>query len=229
MLKFNQFLSSEPTLWQILWQYFVDLFIYPENLVLDNLNVSLDTMISVRNIIVGMFIGVIIASLMILHTKRVLGAFVRKLLRDEIFSEEKAVRLAETGYVTNFSIRRALRKGNTLRCVVRCREEDEHARAVENAKLLHDKEREKDPSIPEFIPNTYMVDPDADHFYIPEDKKYQADMRFDKKGTTWLAFIGVIIVSVILFCALMLVIPEILELIDALAGAFDGVPDNIVV
>ncbi len=222
-------LSEEVSIIKLLWQYFVDLFIYPERLILDNLNMSLDTMITVRNIILGMFIGVIIASLMMLHTKRVLGAFVRKLLRDEIFSEEKAVRLATTGYVTNFSIRRALRKGNTLRCVVRCREEEEHKRAMERAESEHEKEREKDPSLPKFIPNTYTVDPDADHFYIPEEKKYQADMRFDKKGTTWLAFIGIIIVSVILFCALMLVIPEILELIDALAGAFDGVPDNIVV
>ena len=73
-----------------------------------------------------------------------------------------------------------------------------------------------------------MVDVDADHFYIPEEKKYQAEMRFNKKGTNWLVFVGVIIISVILFCGLMLVIPEILELIDALAGNFDGVPNNIV-
>ena len=229
MSTFDWLMSEDVTLWQILWQYFLDLFIYPENIVLDNLNMSLDTMIKVRNIIIGLFVGVIISSLMILHTKRVLGGFVRKLLADEIFTEEKAVRLAQTGYVTNFSIRNALKKGNTLRCVVKCREEEEHIRAMERARQEHEKLRESDPSLPEFIPNTYIVDPDADHFYIPEDKKYQADMRFDKRGTTWLAFIGVIIVSFILFCALMLVIPEILELINKLAGSFDGVPDNIVV
>ena len=229
MSVYTQLASEDISLWKLLWQYFVDLFIYPENIAFDNLNMSLDVMITVRNIIVGLFIGVIVASFMIVYTKRVLGGFVRKLLSDEIFSEQKAIRLAETGYVTNFSIRNALRKGNTLRCVVRCREEEEHKRMMAEAELVHAEQREKDPSMPPFVPNTYMVDPDADHFYIPEELKYQAEMRFDKRGTTWLAFIGVIIVTFILFCALMLVIPELLELIDALAGSFDGIPDNIVV
>jgi len=222
-------MSEEIGFWDLIWQYFVDLFIYPENMVFDNLNMSLDTMITVRNIIVGLFVGVIIASLMMLHTKKLLGGFVRKLLRDEIFSEDKAVRLASTGYVTNFSVRNALKKGNTLRCVVRCREEEEHARAMAKAEAEYEKRREEGEKLPKFVPTPYRVDPDADHFYIPEEKKYQADMRFDKRGTTWLAFIGVIIVSFILFCVLMLVIPEILTLIDEVAGMFDGTPDNILV
>ena len=221
-------MTEDMSLIEYLWKYFVDLFTYPENLVLDNLNLSLDTMKSVRNILVGMFVGVIVASLSMLHTKRVLGSFVRKLLSDEILSEEKAVRLALTGYVTNFSIRSALKRGNTLRCVVRCREEEEHKRRMEEAEREYEEKRREDPSLPKFAPITYMVDVDADHFYIPEEKKYQAEMRFNKKGTNWLVFVGVIIISVILFCGLMLVIPEILELIDALAGNFDGVPNNIV-
>ena len=229
MSKINWLLAEDVTLWQILWQYFVDLFIYPENIVLDNLNLSLDTMVTVRNIIVGLFVGVIFASLMALHTKNVLGAFVRKLLKKGILSEDKAIRLAETGYVTNFSIRSALKKGRTLRCVVCCREEEEHKRAMETARLEYEKQRSEDTTLPPFMPTTYIVDPDADHFYIPEEKKYQAEMRFENRGTNWLVFIGIIILTFILFCALMLVIPEMLELIDSLAGMFDGVPDNIVV
>ena len=54
-------------------------------------------------------------------------------------------------------------------------------------------------------------------------------MRFENRGTNWVVFIGIIILSVVLFCALMLVIPEILKMIDSLAGSFDKVPDNIVV
>ena len=38
---------------------------------------------------------------------------------------------------------------------------------------------------------------------------------------------GVVIVSFILFCVLMLVIPEILELIDSLAGSFGGGQSDI--
>ena len=229
MSKINLLLAEDLTLWQILWQYFVDFFIYPENIVLDNLNLPLDTMVTVRNIIVGMFAGVIIASLMALHTKNVLGAFVRKLLGDEVFSEEKAVRLAQTGYVTNFSVRNALKKGRTLRCVVCCREEEEHKRAMEAARLEYESKKSEDATLPAFVPTAYVVDPDADHFYIPEEKKYQAEMRFENKGTNWVVFLGIIILVVVLFCALMLLIPEILGLIDSLAGMFDGVPDNVVV
>ena len=221
--------AEDVTLWQILWQYFLDLFIYPENIVLENLNMSLDTMITVRNIIIGMFAGVIVASLMALYTKNVLGSFVRWLLKNEVFSEEKAVRLAQTGFVTNFSVRSALKKGRTLRTVVRCREEEEHNRAMEMARLEHEQKRSEDESLPPFVPYTYTPDPDADHFYIPEEKKYQAEMRFENLGTNWVVFIGIVILSVVLFCALMLVIPEILKIIDALAGSFDGVPNNIVV
>lgn len=230
MSKINWLLATDDvSLWQILWQYFVDLFIYPENIVLENLNMSLDTMVKVRNIIVGLFVGVIIASLMALHTKNVLGAFVRKLLRDEVFSADKAVRLASTGYVTNFSIRNALKRGRTLRCVVSCREEEEHQRAMDEARLEYEKKKSEGEELPAFVPTTYVPDPDADHFYIPEEKKYQAEMRFENRGTNWLVFVGVIILTFVLFCALMLVIPEILELIDSLAGSFDGIPDNIVV
>lgn len=220
---------EDASIWQILFEYFVDIFIYPENIVFDNLNMSLDTMITIRNIIVGLFAGVIIASLMAIHTKKVLGAFVRKLLSDEIFSEEKAIRLAATGFVTNFSVRNALKKGRTLRCVVKCREEEEHLRATEAARLEYEKRKSEGEALPDFIPTAYIPDPDSDHFYIPEELKYQAELRFDNRGTTWLAFIGVIIVSIIAFCALMLVIPEILQLFDSIAGSFDGVPDNIVV
>ena len=221
-------LNEDVSLWKELFNYFVDLFFYPENIILDNLNMSLDTMVTVRNIIIGLFIGVIAAAIGMVYTKRLLGAFVRKLLLDEINSPEKAVRLAETGSVTNFSIRNALRKGNTLRCVVRCREEEEYDRKMLEAELEHEQKRRTDKSLPKFVRKPYAVDADADHFYIPEEKKYQADLRFDKKGTTWLQIIGIVIVLTIVFCALMLVIPEILQLIDSLAGMFDFTPDNIV-
>lgn len=220
-------MPEEVSLFEYLWNYFVDLFIYPENIVFDNLNLSLDTMIAVRNILVGLFVGVIVASLSMMHTKRVLGNFVRKLLSDEILSEDAAVRLAETGYVTNFSIRNALKHGNTLRCVVRCREEEEHKRKMAEAELEYEEKRKSEPNLPPFVPTVYKVDVDADHFYIDDQKKYQAEMRFDKKGTNWVIFAGVIILLILLFCGLMLLIPEILELIDSIAGVFNGVPNNI--
>lgn len=227
MISFLSRANEDVGLFEELWNYFVDFFFYPENIYLPNLNFSLGAMVTIRNILIGLILGMIVAAFGIVYTKRVIGAFARKLLAEEIFSPEKAVRLAQTGYVTNFSVRNALKRGNTLRCVVRCREEEEHERAMDEAQAAHEERQKQDPSLPAFVRSAYRVDPDSDHFYIPEEKKYQADMRFDKHGTTWLAFFMMILVSVVLFCVLMVLFPKLLTLLDSYVGSLDKPPSNI--
>ena len=213
-------LSKEVSVFEELWEYFVDVFIHPENIVLDNLGFSLETMVTVRNILIGLIIGIMLAGIGIVYTKRVLGAFVRKLLADEVLSPESAVRLAETGFVTNFGVRNALRRGSALRCLVRCREEEEHEAKMLEAELESEKKRAEDPSVRKFVPTRYSVDVDKDHFYIPEEKKYQAEIRFDKKGTTWGMLFFLALFCIVLFIVLMIAMPEILGVIDSFVGSF---------
>ena len=162
-----------------------------------------DSMTSLPMIIIGIFIGLAIASFGAVFNKRVLGDFVRKLLREEALSAESAKTLAELNYQRNPVIRSSLRKGVTLRRVVRCREEEEYLAAIETKQTEYEEQRKNDPSLPKFKAEAFRVDPDEHHFYIPEELKYMADVKFEKKGSTWLGAIVFIVVLVIAFVALM--------------------------
>ena len=73
----------------------------------------------------------------------------------------------------------------------------------------------------------YRVDPDTDHFYIPEELAYTAERKFNKKGSGWLILILMIVISIFLFALLLFVIPEILSLLDELVGAMPDGKGNI--
>lgn len=208
--------ADNMSLFEELWNYFYDTYFVSKSLPYENLGLGSDALGSIGRFFIGIFIGLILASAMMVYTKRVLGKFVRYLLENEINSADKAVRLAQTGFVTNFAIRASLRAGRTLRTVVCCREEDEYLRAsaaesgseaadsAEKQANKRKKERE------------FKVDLDAHHFYIPEEKKYQADMRFDKKGTSWGGLVLLIIVLIFTFFAIMIALPSLLEALDSL-------------
>ena len=63
--------------WENVWNYLTDNGTY------DHLNMDGSALISVRLIIVGLFIGVGVAAFVSVFNKRILGGFVRKLLREE--------------------------------------------------------------------------------------------------------------------------------------------------
>ena len=117
-------------------------------------------------------------------------------------------------------MRNGVRRGSTLRSVVVCVEEEEYNASLEVRRAEYEKKRTEDPSLPAFCDTPYSVNADTDRFYIPEEKKYAADMRFAQKGTNWFVFAMIIIVLVGAFAALSFVIPEILKLLDDLAGLF---------
>ena len=51
-------------------------------------------------------------------------------------------------------------------------------------------------------------------FYIPEEKKYAADVKFEAKGANWLSFILVTVVSVVLCAFLTYILPDIIKMVD---------------
>lgn len=213
--------AQEPSLWQELWNHFSDKYFAPENVYYPNLNMDASSVAMIRNIVIGLLIGVIIASFAVVIDKRVLGAFVCKLIEQECFSPEQAKRLCDLGFDEKYVIRNGVRRGTNLRSVVRCREEDEHNEQIARQRELYEQRRAEDPSLPRFVEVSYQVNSDADHFYIPEEKRYSADMRFDKRGTTWVVFVGVIIVSFLLFIGFLFALPEILEFLDALVESVE--------
>ena len=219
--------NNQPSLWEEIWEYLYNAWFSPDGLYLENIDLGTDPLSSVRTIVFGLFVGVIVASFIIVIDKRVLGKFIRKLLDEECTSPDKAKTLYELGFGVNYTIRNAVKRGTTVRNVVRCVEEEKYISETEERRAEYEKRREEDTSLPEFKDVPYKVNADIDSFYIPEAKKYTAAMRFEKKGTTWLGFAMVIVISIIAFVILIFALPEMLRIVDSFVGSFGSSNGNI--
>ena len=183
-----------------------------------NINVYASEMKMICSLILGLCIGIIIAAFLSLFTKRTLGDFVRRVIEREALSPETAKTLDELDYFDKLIIRRAVAKSVSLRRVLRCREEEEFYAEQKIKREEHAKKRAEDRKIGKFKEVEYKIDPDRDHFFIPEDIKYTAEIKFDKKGATLRAAIATSVIVVIAFFAIMLALPEVLEFLDGIAA-----------
>lgn len=183
-----------------------------------NINVYASEMKMICSLILGLCIGIIIAAFLSLFTKRTLGDFVRRVIEREALSPETAKTLDELDYFDKLIIRRAVAKSVSLRRVLRCREEEEFYAEQKIKREEHAKKRAEDRKIGKFKEVEYKIDPDRDHFFIPEDLKYTAEIKFDKKGATLRAAIATSVIVVIAFFAIMLALPEVLEFLDGIAA-----------
>lgn len=66
------------------------------------------------------------------------------------------------------------------------------------------------------------MDPLKHHFYIPEDMKYTADIKFEKKGTTLLGAILFVVIMAIAFVVLIVSLPGIFTVLDDFVGSLGG-------
>ena len=202
--------------WEEFWHE-IDYGTY-SNLGLDTGNVR-----SVGLIVLGVFIGIIIACVAMTYNKQVLGGAVRKMLSDEggCRSAENAKTLAELGLIKNPFIKSAVQRSASLRRVVRCVGEEEFYRAQAERKAEYEKKRaESDERLPKFRELEYCVDANSDHFYIPEELCDMAEHKFEGKGFSWRATIIGIILLCIAFFIVLLVLPKVLEFIDEFLGTF---------
>ena len=220
--------EEELPLWKELWLYFYDTY-FTDETVYEHLNMGSGSLISVRNIILGLFVGLTLASFAAVFNKRVLGGFVRILLREECLSPETGKTLPELNYADKLIIRYAVRHSVTLRRVVKCREEEEYLQSMEELRESYAERRREDPSLPKrFRQKSFRIDPDAHHFYIPEEMKYMADVKFEQKGTTWLCAVLFVVVMLVALIAVMMVLPHILSLVNEFVCSFaSSTPDNV--
>ncbi len=213
----------EMPLWKELWYYFYNTYINPTEYY-ENLGADSSTMLSVRLMILGLFIGISIAAFAAVFNKRVLGEVVRRLLKAEALSPDRALTLAELGYSGGI-VGLAVKKSTSLRRVVKCREETEYDEKLSEKRKEYAERRKNGEKLPKFKEIPYKINTLTDSFYIPEDMKYMADVKFEKKGTTWLGAILTVVVLAILFVALMVALPQIFELLDDVAGSI-GAKEN---
>ncbi len=206
--------SAEKGLIAELWEYFKDTYFSPEVPHLENIKVGSGSMLSLRLIIVGVAIGIIIASICTVYNKRYLGEFVRKLLREECLDKDSAKTLAELGYLKSPGVRGVIKTGGTLSRWVKCAEEDAFLEATENERkefeVLH--AGEADP--PKFKQPEFKRDCNTMHFYIPKEKKYAADIKFDAHGANPGAILLICLGALILALLLCALLPDMIKLVD---------------
>lgn len=165
----------------------------------ENFSLDAGAGVTARNLIFAVAFGLVVASAMTAHVRNGLGDFVRALLKTESFSPESAKTLEELDYFRNTSVRRELTRGSVLRMVVRCREEEEWQAAS-----------------PERKDENYTIDFTSAHFYIPEELRYRADVRFDKVGSGWRPVLAVALFALLASAALCWLLPDVLRLADNL-------------
>ena len=164
-----------------------------------NFTVSAQGTLMARNVIIGLMLGIVLASAMALYTKRVQGKFVNELLRRECFTPERALTLHQIGMFTNLSVRRELSAHGALSKVTHCVEEE--AYDAQNAK------------------KAFAPDFDTAHFYIPEEMKYRAEVRYALRGFGWPQLVAVIVIGVLAAYLLCRYLPALVGFADWLISA----------
>ena len=183
----------------------------------DNLGLTVSDFKMICAIICGFCIGMIIAVFSSLYTKRVLGDLVRATIAADALSPESAKTLYELGFADKLLLRRAVAKSVSLRRVLKCREEEDFIAELNAKREEYAQKREDNGRLPKFKESEYKIDPSADAFFIPEELKYTAEIKFDKKGASMRSAIATSVIVIIAFIAVMIALPELLEFLDGLA------------
>lgn len=189
----------------------------------ENLHFSANASTAAQSIIFAIAIGLILAAAWGTYTRTVLGSFVRSLLKADATSEQNAKTLRELGFFRSVAIRRELYRGVDLKKLVKRASlnggEGENAPAAENVALEGGEgentsaatAKKDDEALFEKKPNFL-----TDRFYIPEELRYRAELRYEKKGSGWGAFAVTVVVSLLLAALIGRFLPDLLQLADNL-------------
>lgn len=189
---------------------------------------------TLRNVILALAAAFIVAAFLTAHTRVNIGAFVRRLISEGCLSPESAKTLMELGYFRSTTIRRELSRGGALGMVVhRCEATEAVADASDGS--VNDVETptegdasgdaegrvEAAESTPVPANNTTRMRTNAEKidfmsakFYIPEDLRDRAEIRFNPKGSGWRTAIIVSVLAVVVATALCLFTPMLIQLAD---------------
>lgn len=161
-------------------------------------NFSLDASArtTLRNVILGFCVGILLASLYMLYQKLIPGGIVRAILRLEAHTPEAAKTLGELGLDKNPLYRFELRHNVALKKLVLCASEQKPNEPEAEVKEAQSAAEER--------------------FYIPEEKKYRAELRFDKKGNGVAGLLLTATLTVVLAILLIKLTPAVLGMVDNL-------------
>lgn len=136
-------------------------------------------------------VGAILAIFSTYYNRTILGGFVRTLINNGALSVDTAITLDEVGYQKNAFIKRALVKKATFRKIV-FEVDDEIVIASEGHS---------------FSARTKPIDLSTARFYIAEENRIMAELRYDNKGADIFGVITAIIIILVLAYVITLVFP----------------------
>ena len=207
--------KSDSSFFEDVWNYLYDVYLRVdgnyENLGFENM-----PLLSLRLIVLGIFVGGVGACLAMAYNKQVLGGIVRRIISKGAIDRENAMSADDLGFKKNFLARYALASSHSLKSIVKCVEEEQFLAEQAEEKAEYDKKREENKRLPKFKELTYLVDIENATFYIPEELRIRAEIKFEKKGSGWLNTVFAIVGLSIVFFLLLLVLPQILGYIDGL-------------
>lgn len=187
-----------------------------ENAEYENLGIGAGS-IPITQIILAMVIGMILAFVAMTVYKKTDCAFVQRMIKKGAVGRENAMSFDELDWNT-YEIVRSLRGSSRLRRVVKSLGEVEHSEKMTKLREEHEKRRESEPDIGEFVPETYKIST-TDRFYIPEDMKDYAAVHFETHNTTWLQLIIIVVCCIVGYFVLVGAVPKLLELLDSTIGS----------
>jgi hypothetical protein len=141
--------------------------------------------------IIAACIGIVLAALYNFYQRSVPGSVVRAILRAEALSPEKAKTAEELGLGKKPLCLWELMRGTTLRRVIRFVGDEQgqsELRSAQNGQT---------------------------RYYIPEQSKYRAELRFDKKGNGVVALVLIALLSAVLAFLLIKLLPWFLSILDS--------------
>ena len=218
MLWLNRLLlstSGEPSLIEELWEYLEGKYFSVDVGRYEHISIGSGSLVTLQKIILGIAIGLIVAAGMVCYDKNRLGAFVRKIVKEQALWPDKAKTLAELGFARNGGVKASLKSPNKLGKIIRCVEKEAYDRQVGIAQEAYIAEHGNDEGF--FMPS-YRLNFETDHFYIPDEEHYRADIRYDNQGSGWRSFILVCMVAVVGAALVCFLLPDMLQLVDNMIG-----------
>ncbi len=214
---------EEPSLLEEWWNAIVEKYFTVQSGQYEHIDLGTSSLISMQTIIFGIAIGIVIAAGVACYDKNRLGAFVRKIVKSQCLWPEKAMTLEELGFERNSGVRHSLRSRNHLGRIVHCVEKEKYEAEVEAARAAY---AEKHGDDKDFFMPAYRINFETDHFYIPDEEHYRAEIRYENKGSGWRAFVMVVILAIVGASVMCILLPDMLQLVDNMIGILSE-KDNV--
>lgn len=172
--------------------------------------------ITVTAAVWALIIGLVAGSVISLYSKAYLGRIVRRLIKIEAFQKESAVTLEALGVRASRLMRYSLRDNSPLRKHIFIANGEECALS------------DTSPSFVKKVKKFFTGSPERDArydlskalLYVPEDKKYEAEVKYENRGNPFVIIPAALVLLGVLTALALFGVPKLMEMLDSLITTF---------